>query len=112
MIRGKDLKRIGFVEGKALGLALEIVEKEYSALSLGEKLALLKQVLENPSSYINDTKLSPIALELLRPQDDSIALNSNLRRIRFMAPKQLKRCVGTNGNRHEIAGHCRRRVDA
>ena len=75
MIRGKDLKRAGFVEGKALGLALEIVEKEYNALSVAEKLALLKHVLENPSSYLNDTKLSPLALALLRPQDDTIALN-------------------------------------
>ena len=68
MITGKDLKRIGFIEGKALGIALELVEKEYNALNIEEKLALLKQVLENPSSYINDTKLSPLALELLRPQ--------------------------------------------
>ena len=75
MIRGKDLKRIGFVEGKALGLALEIVEKEYSALSVGERLALLKQVLENPASYLNDTKLSPLALALQKPHDDTIALN-------------------------------------
>ena len=67
MISGKDLKRIGFVEGKALGLALEIVEKEYRRLTSMEKLALLKQIFENPSSYINDSKLSPIALELLRP---------------------------------------------
>ena len=75
MISGKDLKRIGFVEGKSLGLALEIVEKEYSALSGVEKLALLKHVLENPASYINDTKLSPLALALQKPGDDTIPLN-------------------------------------
>ena len=75
MIRGKDLKRIGFIEGKALGLALQIVEKEYSALSIMEKLALLKHVLENPASYLNDTRLSPLALALQKPGDGTIALN-------------------------------------
>ena len=75
MIRGKDLKRIGFIEGKALGLALQIVEKEYSALSIMEKLALLKRVLENPASYLNDTRLSPLALALQKPGDGTIALN-------------------------------------
>jgi len=75
MIRGKDLKRIGFIDGKALGLALQIVEKEYSALSIMEKLALLKRVLENPASYLNDTRLSPLALALQKPGDGTIALN-------------------------------------
>ena len=75
MIRGKDLKRIGFIEGKALGLALQIVEKEYSALSIMEKLALLKRVLENSASYLNDTRLSPLALALQKPGDGTIALN-------------------------------------
>ena len=75
MIRGKDLKKLGFIEGKALGLALEIVEKEYNALNTGEKLALLKHVLENPASYLNDTKLSPLALALQKPDDNTIALN-------------------------------------
>ncbi len=75
MISGKDLKRIGFVEGKALGLALELAEREYSTLSVGERLALLKHVLENPASYLNDLKLSPLALALQKPGDDTIALS-------------------------------------
>ncbi|HET6542653.1 MAG TPA: RtcB family protein [Chryseolinea sp.] len=75
MIRGKDLKRIGFIDNKALGLALQIVEKEYSALSIMEKLALLKRVLENSASYLNDTRLSPLALALQKPGDGTIALN-------------------------------------
>ena len=75
MIKGKDLKKIGFIEGKALGLALEIAEKEYKSLSAGEKLALLKRVLENPVLYVNDTVLSPLALALQKPGDDTIALS-------------------------------------
>ena len=74
-LTGNDLKQLGFTEGKALGLALDLVEKQYSDLSFDDKLALLKQVLNNPSSFINDATLAPVAAELLRPLDDTIALN-------------------------------------
>lgn len=74
-LTGNDLKQIGFIEGKALGLALDLVEKEYRDLSFDDKLSLLKQILNNPSSFINDSILAPVAAELLKPADDTIALN-------------------------------------
>lgn len=73
-LTGNDLKQIGFVEGKALGLALDLVEKEYTHLGFDEKLALLKQILNDPSSFINDAGLSVVAKALLKPADDTIAL--------------------------------------
>src|SRR5688572_22601769 len=74
-LTGNDLKQIGFIEGKALGLALDLVENQYADLSFDDKLALLKQILNNPSSFINDAVLAPVAAELLRPADDTITLN-------------------------------------
>src|SRR5688572_1749192 len=74
-LTGNDLKQIGFIEGKALGLALDLVEKQYQELSFDDKLALLKQVLINPSSFINDAVLAPVATELLKPADETIALH-------------------------------------
>ena len=74
-LTGHDLKQIGFIEGKALGLALDLVQKEYRDLSFDDKLSLLKQILNNPSSFINDSILAPVAAELLKPADDTIALN-------------------------------------
>jgi len=73
-ITGNDLKHIGFIEGKALGLALEVVEKEYQGLGFDEKLAMLKRVLDNPSSFLNDAALASVAAELLLPADQTIAL--------------------------------------
>jgi tRNA-splicing ligase RtcB (3'-phosphate/5'-hydroxy nucleic acid ligase) len=75
MISGNDLKNIGFAEGKALGLALDLMEQNYAHLTFDDKLTLLKQILNNPSSFINDATLAPIAAELLRPVDETIALN-------------------------------------
>ena len=74
-LTGNDLKNIGFIEGKALGLALDLVEKQYPGLTFDDKLGLLKQILSNPSSFINDTILAPVAAELLKPADETIALN-------------------------------------
>jgi tRNA-splicing ligase RtcB (3'-phosphate/5'-hydroxy nucleic acid ligase) len=74
-LTGNDLKQIGFIEGKALGLALDLVESQYQELNFAEKLALLKQVLNNPSSFMNDAVLAPVASELLKPADETIALH-------------------------------------
>ena len=35
----------------------------------------MKQVLNNPSSFINDAVLAPVASELLKPADETIALH-------------------------------------
>ena len=56
-------------------MALISKKKQYAALSFDDKLALLKQVLNNPSSFIDDTILAPVAIELLKPADETIALN-------------------------------------
>ena len=74
-LTGNDLKQIGFIEGKALGLALDLVEKEYAELGFDDKVALLKQILNNPSSFVNDAILAPVATELLKPSDETIALH-------------------------------------
>ena len=74
MITGNDLKKIGFVEGRALGLALNLVARGDWTLPMEDKLSLLRRLLINPGSFINDATLSPIATELLKPGDDTIAL--------------------------------------
>jgi tRNA-splicing ligase RtcB len=74
-LTGNDLKNIGFAEGKALGLALELAEQHYVSLSKEDKLFKLKEVLENPSAFVNDSKLSSLAIEILRPVDDAVQLN-------------------------------------
>ncbi|WP_276368753.1 RtcB family protein [Chryseolinea sp. H1M3-3] len=74
-LTGNDLKQIGFIEGKALGVALDLVENQYAHLSFDDKLALLQQILRNPSSFISDDILAPVAAELLKPANETVALN-------------------------------------
>lgn len=74
-LTGNDLKKLGFMEGKTIGLALEILKKEFAVLNSEDSLLMLKKVLENPSSYLNDDKFSDLAQEILKPVDDTIALH-------------------------------------
>ena len=74
-LTGNDLINAGFKEGKTIGVALEIAEKHFNNLAKEEKLLLLKGVLANPSTFLNDEKLSSLAQEILTPADDTIALN-------------------------------------
>src|SRR5690606_30412778 len=74
-LTGKDLKQIGFTEGKALGLALSLVNQLFPEMNQEEKLALLKQVLNNPESFISDPVLTSLAAVLLAPADETISLN-------------------------------------
>lgn len=75
-LTGNQLKNIGFTQSKSLGIALEIIEKEYAQHNNKEKLSLLKQVLENPSAFLHHKNFSPLATELQQPADDTIALNA------------------------------------
>ncbi len=71
---GKDLKSIGFTEGKALGIALQTISRHYSSLPQDEQLILLKEVAANPREFLEDEKLAPIAQALLSPIEPTISL--------------------------------------
>lgn len=70
-ITGVDLKDIGFKEGREMGIALTLVRKEYKHSTLEEVKAILREVLEAPSEYLEDEILSPIAIALTPVVDDS-----------------------------------------
>ena len=74
-LTGNDLKKIGFTEGKALGMALQLLESHYRNLSVEEQLSMLERVIGSPSSFIDDPLLAPVAIELLKPADENIALD-------------------------------------
>lgn len=74
-ITAKDLKSIGYTQGKALGLALEIAGNEYASLPPDEKLAILKDVLKDPSAYLEHAKLALLAQELTAPKHGTITLH-------------------------------------
>ncbi|MBO9699552.1 MAG: RtcB family protein [Sporocytophaga sp.] len=75
-INGNQLIEIGYPEGKAIGVALEVIHKDYSLEEPENILAIMKRVLTSPSDFLNDSKTYSIAEELLRPnkKDEIIEL--------------------------------------
>src|SRR5690606_17219364 len=78
-INGNYLLALGYPAGKVVGIALEVIENEYADSNLKAITPLLQQVLQNPSDFLEDKKLSPIAFELLKPAKDAgiLSLNEN-----------------------------------
>ncbi len=59
-IRGKELLKIGYPEGPAIGMAINMVLKHHKRLSKSAALELLQDVLENQEKYKGDAALSRI----------------------------------------------------
>jgi tRNA-splicing ligase RtcB len=77
-ITGKELKEIGFQPGKVFGTTLDLVRKKYKFLSLEEVTVILKDLLNNPSSYIEHEFLSEIA-NMLMPKKEVVDEIINLK---------------------------------
>ncbi len=71
-LSGNNLRRMGFPENRAIGLALaEIRRKTYNDLPHNDKLRLLRAVLTDPPAFLQDPAWGPTAAALLpeaRPQ--------------------------------------------
>ena len=76
-LTGNDLKSIGFLEGKTIGMALALMEKEFAHLTNEQQLELLREVIKSPSAFENNDKFLPLVQTLLMPADPTIPLNTS-----------------------------------
>ena len=75
-LRGNDLRKIGYPEGPAIGLALEVLaQKEFKKMDKGSALALLKRIKEDPFAYVRDENWRAVAEALVPQPSRSVALN-------------------------------------
>lgn len=64
-LTGKDLRKLGFPEGRAIGEALKVLETEFKGKSILHKKSLLKRVVENPAFYKDHEVWKPVATALI-----------------------------------------------
>ena len=64
-ITGKDLRKLGFPEGRAIGEAMKVIEAHFKGKSILHKKAMLKRVAENPALYKNHEHWKPVAMSLI-----------------------------------------------
>lgn len=63
-IKGGDLKKIGYKEGKILGMALDAAEG-FKDASKDEVLVLFKKVKDYPETFLSDPELKTLAEEII-----------------------------------------------
>ena len=64
-IKGNQILELGYPAGKVIGIALELIDNDYKKMDAKVVLDILKKVIDNPSAYLDDKTLSPLAFELL-----------------------------------------------
>ncbi len=67
-LTGNDILALGYPEGKAVGIALELLKKGQLADDFKQQLVA---VLENPTTYKDDAVFGALATELLTPKKDA-----------------------------------------
>ncbi len=72
MLSGKDLIKLGYPEGKAIGLAINTVLRYFRRSEKEEIYDMLKAVLANPKEFIKDAIWSKVALTLVPTEKKSL----------------------------------------
>jgi tRNA-splicing ligase RtcB len=72
ILSGKDLIKLGYPEGKAIGLAINTIQKYYRRREKEEIMRLLKAVLAAPKEFVNDSVWSAVALALVPSEKKSM----------------------------------------
>lgn len=57
LLKGKDLRKLGYTEGKVIGRAIQVMHGYYKHSSKNEALEVLQQVLSKPEAYIENEVL-------------------------------------------------------
>lgn len=65
-IKGEDLKNLGFPQGKAIGIAIVVIEKKFRASTKEEVLELLSKLIASPIDFMEHEILGAVAVELMR----------------------------------------------
>ncbi|CAD5293214.1 MULTISPECIES: RtcB family protein [unclassified Imperialibacter] len=82
-ITGKELRALGYPEGRAIGSAVEVMETHYKGKSKMQKLELLARVLQTPGLYAKHETLGPVATSLIIKTEHNQTIELNARRLEY-----------------------------
>lgn len=78
-IKGGDLKKLGYHEGKILGMALSIADN-FRNVKRDEALLLLKKVKDYPESFLDDPEIKPLAQAMIEEATAPVITTISLKR--------------------------------
>ena len=82
-LSGKDLRKLGFPEGRAIGEAIKAMDEHYKGKSILHKKAILKKVVENPGLYLKHEAWGPVAMALIIKTEHNETLALREKRIPY-----------------------------
>jgi tRNA-splicing ligase RtcB len=71
-ITGRQLRSLGYTDGPALSLTLQIAARQLKHSSEAEALSLLKRLSDTPQDFLDDAIWSPVAFKLMPPEEEVI----------------------------------------
>lgn len=83
VLSGKDLIKLGYPEGRAVGMAIHTVHKHFRKSKEEEICTMLKNVLADPKAFLQDPVWSKTALELVPTEKKSFAHALRAQRIDY-----------------------------
>ncbi|MFN7603990.1 MAG: RtcB family protein [Bacteroidota bacterium] len=83
ILSGKDLIKLGYPEGRAVGIAINTVLKHFRRSEKEEIFELLKNVRANPKLFVNDSIWSKVALELVPTEKKSLVHELHKKRLDY-----------------------------
>ncbi|MBA2422440.1 MAG: RtcB family protein, partial [Chitinophagales bacterium] len=84
---------MGYAEGRAIGIALDVMQKNYKHSTKKEALQILKEVIENPPSYMQHPSLSKVAEALthkINRGNVEISLHNSTPDYNVFGPEQIE----------------------
>lgn len=79
-LRGNDLRKLGYPEGRATTLALSILaDKQLRTLDKGSALALLQKIKDDPYAYLRDSLWRELAKEFVPDPSRHVGLNPRVK---------------------------------
>ncbi len=64
-IRGEDLKALGYPQGKAIGMAIKLIDQKFRSGRRDDILAAFAKVVNTPEDFLEDTLFGKIAQKLI-----------------------------------------------
>ena len=83
ILSGKDLIKLGYPEGRAIGIAINTVLKHFRRSEKEAIYAMLRDVLSAPKNFINDSIWNKVALELIPSERKSLVHELNKTRMEY-----------------------------
>lgn len=83
MLSGKDVRKLGYPEGRAIGMAINTVLKHFRRSEKEEIYSMLRAVLAAPKDFINDSIWNKVALALVPTEKKSLVHELHKNRIDY-----------------------------